>query len=154
MNLIDRDALKRRYESSCIGDCEMCSYSGWDFGGNHICRIIEDAPTIDAIPIEEDTHGFHCFEDMCDMPDDKCEVCKRSYEHGFAAGKAQARLEKIFEFQKTHARVVRCRDCIHSVFVAEANDYLCRYMSVDQSDPDFRIGGNWFCADGERRDKN
>lgn len=48
MRLIDADAYKALHYKECPGDCGVC---GLVYGDNDICGLIDQALTIDAVPI-------------------------------------------------------------------------------------------------------
>lgn len=59
MRLIDADAYKVLYNKKCVGDCGCCSLVDDDC----MCKLIDQAPTIDAIQIIrcKDCNYFHPY---------------------------------------------------------------------------------------------
>ena len=84
MRLIDADALRERHGmgeecSSCVMDTKACRY-GRDYSKMDFCEWLDDAPTIDAVPVR---HGEWIFKKP---PDDwvlslyECSVCHHMEE--------------------------------------------------------------------------
>lgn len=49
--------------------------------------------------------------------------------------------------------VVRCRDCKYFVEHNDGQGGNCNHLDYD-GEYEFSVAGDWFCADGERRDDN
>ena len=60
MRLIDADAYKALHRKECPSDCGAC---GFVYGKDDICGLIDQAPTIDAVPIIrcKDCAYFHPY---------------------------------------------------------------------------------------------
>lgn len=50
MRLIDADAYKELHRKECPGDCGVCNLV-YGYGKDDICGLIDQAPTIDAVPV-------------------------------------------------------------------------------------------------------
>ena len=48
MRLIDADAYKALHCKECTGDCGVCKFV---YGKDDICGLIDQVPTIDAVPV-------------------------------------------------------------------------------------------------------
>lgn len=48
MRLIDANAYKALHYKECPGDCGVCAFV---YGENDICGLIDQAQTIDAVPV-------------------------------------------------------------------------------------------------------
>lgn len=49
------------------------------------------------------------------------------------------------------APVIRCRDCKYYMEHNDRQDGNCNHLDYD-GEYEFSVDGDWFCADGERRD--
>ena len=98
MRLIDADKLLDDFQIWPIcDDCAQLEDTKCELSGEYICLAIQNAPTVDAVP------------------------------------------------------VVRCRDCKYFMEHNDGQGGNCNHLDYD-GEYEFSVAGDWFCADGERRE--
>jgi len=53
MRLVDADALKAEFDKNCAMECACCDHATCNHVRNAVgCGLLDNAPTVDAIPVE------------------------------------------------------------------------------------------------------
>lgn len=120
--------------------------SGWERCRKHTCPSIDSKEYADC----EYTVGLYCRQDL--LIDDTIALLKeqdaeikrlKGELHGFGDlfHTLSEKTEKVIDEQQ---KIVRCKDC------KKRNSWECWQYFFGR----IKIQDDWFCADGEKRDKN
>ena len=70
--LIDKEAFIKELNNRCRGECCCCLEATTSISG---CKVIDEAPVIDAVPVKHGEWVVVMAEEWCTFDECKCSVC-------------------------------------------------------------------------------
>ena len=130
MQLIDRNALLEAVEKEREYLLARKMYGAEDVLVKHLLRLVDNAPTVDAVPIT-----------------DVDELKMRLIGAEAAVNGMREQINRMVIINSEKVSVVRCWQCSHSE-VCKMDDGDVRYCHIYE----MQTEDDYYCADGERKD--